>query len=217
MDQWQRLPDTALTQEYPLSPADQAFMRTVQTKIRIDTALLQKALQHMKGYHGKVTEDMDTAYYQHALAVARIVMGYTRDPDTLLAALMHNIIDQTHCSLHQIALCFNPVVQRIIDGAACVDSRLSSFKKIQLSAHEIMLKLLDVKDDRVLYVKLADRLHHMRTSEGHASLAKQKNIAEETLRFFVPMAKSLGLMPIAEELKKRCFEVFQNKQQQPNP
>jgi len=211
MDQWQRVPDAALTQEYSLSPADQAFMKTVQTKIRIDTALLQEALQLMKGCHGKATENTDTAYYQHALAVARIVLDYTRDPDTLLAALMHNIVDQTHCSLHQIALYFNPVVQRIIDGAACVDSRLNSFKKIQLSAHEIMLKLLDIKDERVLYVKLADRLHNMRTIEGHPSLDKQKKIAEETLRFFVPMAKSLGLMPIAEELKKRCFEVLNVK------
>ena len=68
-------------------------------------------------------------------------------------------------------------------------------------------KLLEVRDERILYVKLADRLHNMRTIEGHSSLAKQKKIAEETLQFFVPMAKSLGLMPIAEELMERCIKI----------
>ena len=72
-----------------------------------------------------------------------------------------------------------------------------------MSAHEIKRKLLEVEDARMLYVKLADRLHNMRTIEGHPSLTKQKKIAEETLQFFVPMARGLGLVPIAEELKKR--------------
>lgn len=72
-------------------------------------------------------------------------------------------------------------------------------------------QLLEVKDERILYVKLADRLHNMRMIKGHTSLVKQKKIAEETLQFFVPMAKSLGLTPIAEELNKQCLVVLNKK------
>ena len=90
----------------------------------------------------------------------------------------------------------------------CLDSRSRSFKRIQLSVHEHIRKLLEVKDERILYVKLADRLHNMRTIEGHQEVSKQQKIAAETLQFFVPMAKSLGLTLIAKALKERAFEVL---------
>lgn len=75
-------------------------------------------------------------------------------------------------------------------------------------AYETIGKLLEVKDERVLCVKLADRLHNIRTIGGHASPAKQEKIAEETLQFFVAVAKNIGLKTIAEELKERCFMVL---------
>jgi (p)ppGpp synthase/HD superfamily hydrolase len=89
-----------------------------------------------------------------------------------------------------------------------VKTRLSSFKKIQLSAHETILKLLEAKDERVLYVKLADRLHNMRTIEGHTSIDKQKSIASKTLQFFVPIARYLKLHPIEKELQQLAFQVM---------
>jgi (p)ppGpp synthase/HD superfamily hydrolase len=113
--------------------------------------------------------------------------------------------------LAQVSLSFNPVVKTIVDGVTHLDSSLQHFKRIQLSSYENIQQLLEVKDDRILYVKLADRLHNMRTIAGHPSLDKQKKIAEETLQFFVPMAKGLGLMPIAEELKERCLVVLNRK------
>jgi len=60
--------------------------------------------------------------------------------------------------------------------------------------------------------KLADRLHNMRTIKGHKQVSKQKRIAEETLQFFVPVAKSIGLKPIAEELQERSFAVLDRRQ-----
>ena len=80
-------------------------------------------------------------------------------------------------------------------------------RRIQLSARENIQQLLEVKDERIFYVKLADRLHNMRTIEWH-SLDKQKRIAEETLQFFVPMAQRLDLTPMAEELKERSCAVL---------
>jgi (p)ppGpp synthase/HD superfamily hydrolase len=211
MDHWQVAPPTEITPvvEFPL---ETNFVKEVLAKTRMEGGLLQEALQLIKQYHAGSSCVTEGPSYLHPIAVANILLGYSQDPDTLLAALLHDTIDTTRLSWHHIALRFNPVVKRIVEGVTSVDSRLSSFKKIQLSAHETILKLLEAKDERVLYVKLADRLHHMRTIEGHPSLAKQKKIAEETLQFFVPMAWSLGLKPIAEELQERCFAVLRSNQ-----
>ena len=212
MDQW-KMPAATKILASATHPSETAFVKAVQAKTPMEPRLLQQALQFIKQYYGQRTDDTGELYSVGAIAVAQITMDcYTRDPDTLLAAMLHNIVDKTHCSLHQIALYFNPVIQRIVDGVACVDSRLKSSKKIQLSNFETIRKLLEIQDDRVFYIKLASQLHNMRMIQGHLSLAKQKSIAEETLQFFVPMAERLGLSKVAEELKKHCFAVFQRKQ-----
>jgi hypothetical protein len=207
MDQWHASPPESIRSEVP-HQLETIFVEKVLSRTRMESSLLQEALQLMKQYHAGVKRKSGEPFYLHPIAVANILLEYSQDPDTLLAALLHATIDTTCLSWHHISLRFNPVVERIVTGVTSVDSRLNSFKKIQLSSHETILKLLEVKDERVLYVKLADRLHNMRTIGGHHSLAKQKKIAEETLQFFVPMARSLGLKPIAKELQERSFEVL---------
>lgn len=75
----------------------------------------------------------------------------------------------------------------------------------------ILLDSSKSEDKRVAYVKLADRLHNMRTIQGHADLNKQKKIAEETLQLFVPMAKQLGLTEVEKKLKDISLEVLGKK------
>jgi len=70
------------------------------------------------------------------------------------------------------------------------------------------MMLLGVEDKRILYVKIADRMHNMRTIEGHSSYAKKKQIAEETLQFFVPLAQKLDLEAAAAELQERSVAVI---------
>jgi HD domain len=210
MNQWQMAPPVTITSA-EVFPRETIFVKQVLAKTRMDRRLLGAALQLIKQYHAGVAGNSGGPFYLYPIAVAHILLDYTQDPDTLLAALLHATIDTTCLSWPHIALRFNPTVQRIVEGVSSVDSRLSSFKKIQLSSYEIMLKLSEVKDNRVLYVKLADRLHNMRTIAGHTSIAKQKKIAEETFQFFVPMATNLGLKPIAEELKKQCLVVLNKK------
>ncbi|HAN49540.1 MAG TPA: hypothetical protein DCQ08_00620, partial [Amoebophilaceae bacterium] len=164
MDQWQGVP-TVDIDATTVHPSEAAFVKNVLAKTRMKRRLLQEALQLIKQCHAGAKHGIGEPAYLHPIAVANILLQHTQDPDTLLAALLHDAIDTTCLSWHHIALRFNPVVKRIVDGVAAVDSRLSSFKKIQLSAHETILKLLEAKDERVLYVKIADRLHHMRTIE----------------------------------------------------
>jgi (p)ppGpp synthase/HD superfamily hydrolase len=210
MNQWKVAPPVAITSE-EVFPRETILVKQVLAKMRMDRRLLEEALRLIKQYHAGVESNSGEPFYLYPIAVAHILLDYTKDSDTFLAALLHATIDTICLSWPHIALRFNPTVQRIVEGVSSVDSRLKSFKKIQLSSHEIILKLSEVKDNRVLYVKLADRLHNMRTIAGHASIAKQKKIADETLQFFVPMARSLCLNPIAEELKRRAFDVLNSR------
>jgi Na+/proline symporter len=207
MDQWQVTTSSDRTAEI-VHPAEHAFVQQVLAKTPMEHRLLQEALQVIKQYHATSQLGTSEPAYLHPIAVAHTLLAYTQNVDTLLAALLHDTIDTTRLSWHYIALRFNPVVQRIVEGVTSVDTRLSSFKKIQLSNQEAILKLLEVKDERVLYVKLADRLHHTRTMETNLPPTQQKSMAEETLQFYVPFATHLGLTPIAEELKEKCLKVI---------
>jgi (p)ppGpp synthase/HD superfamily hydrolase len=90
-----------------------------------------------------------------------------------------------------------------VDGVARMNGRLKSFEKLHLSNHKTMLKLPKSKDNQVLYVKLADRLHNMRTIKGHKQVSKQQKIAIETLQFFVPIARHLKLCDIEKVLQQQ--------------
>ena len=196
------MPDTA---SYP---KEKTFIKDAQEKTKIDRKVLQQALQLIKKYHAGVKRKSGEPFYLHPIAVAHILLDYTQDQDTILAALLHDTVEDTRLTLTQIALNFSETVKDIVDGVTHLDSNLKNLKRIQLSNHENIQQLLEVQDERILYVKLADRLHNMRTIEGHPSRDKQKRIAEETLQFFVPMAKRLDLKPMAKELKDRCFAVL---------
>ena len=100
----------------------------------------------------------------------------------------------------------------VSDGVTHLDSLAKVVYRLQLGEHENFMQLLDAEDKRVLYVKLADRTHNMRTIQGHSKVAKQKQIAGETIAFFVPVAKYLGLIDLAAELQKRSEEVM-NKEE----
>jgi len=189
-----------------MGSADSSALHLPKTRPELPTTYNQ----HVDAHYG-ATELLGShqgTRYVLPIAIARILLDYTQDQDTMVAASLHDTVEDTSLSLGQVAPSFNPVVKRIVDGVTRLDSCLQSFKRIQLSTHENIRKLMEVKDKRVLYVKLADRLHNMRTITVHPALAKQKRIAEETLRFFVPVAKSIVLKPIAEELQEWSFAVL---------
>lgn len=196
-------------ENYPgAAEQEAAFLEAVKNKTTADLKLVDKALKIIKKYHGPVKRKSGEPFYLHPVAVAGIVLEYTQDEDIIIAALLHDTVEDTAFSLPQVGLMFNTRIQRIVDGVTHLHSNFNTLYKIKLAAHENIKKLLDVEDKGVLYVKLADRLHNMRTIQYHSSLAKQKQIAEETLLFFVPIAQYLSLNQAMEELKKRSLEVL---------
>jgi (p)ppGpp synthase/HD superfamily hydrolase len=116
--------------------------------------------------------------------------------------------NDTAMLLENIDMMFGPDVVKIVDGVTHFESIKESFYKIKLSIHENILMLLETEDKRALYVKIADRMHNIRTIESHRSHAKKKQIAEETLQFFVPLAQALALEQAVAELKARSAKIL---------
>jgi Na+/proline symporter len=187
---------------------EQSLLKALKLENEEDFKMIHKAIRLIKKYHGPVKRKSGEPFYLHPIAVAKIILDYTDDVDTIIGALLHDTVEDTALTLSQIELMFNTNVKNIVDGVTHLDSRKKTIYKVKLAAHENIKQLLEVEDKRVLYVKLADRMHNMRTIQYHSSLAKRKTIAEETLQFFVPVAQYLGLSQAADELKSRSFEVL---------
>jgi hypothetical protein len=200
---WSRADDT-----YPGAQAqEQTFLQAVKDRTDEDISLVEKAIDLIKDYHGPVMRKSGEPFYLHPIAVAQIVLDYNQDEATILGALLHDTVEDTPLTLEQVELLFNKEVRTIVSGVTHMESHQATTYKVLLSHPENIHRLLGAEDPRVLYVKLADRLHNLRTIEAK-SHDSQRRTAEETLLFFVPLAKYLGLNEAAEELKKRSFEVL---------
>ena len=146
-------------------------------------------------------------FYLHPLAVAQIVLDYNTDEATVFGALLHDTVEDTPLTLEQVELLFNKEVRNLVEGVTHMESNQETLYQVLLSHPENIHRLLGSEDPRVLYVKLADRMHNLRTIQAKP-YESQRRTAEETLLFFVPLAKYLGLMEAAEELKNLSFEVL---------
>jgi Na+/proline symporter len=200
---WSRANDT-----YPgAREREAAFLQAVQERSKADLTLVKKGINLIKDYHGPIMRESGEPFYLHPLAVAQIVLDYNQEEATLLGALLHDTVEDTPLTLEKIELLFNQEVSTIVQGVTHMESSKDTTYKVLLSHPENIHRLLEAEDKRVLYVKLADRMHNMRTIQVKG-VESQRRTAEETLLFFVPLAKYLHLSEAAEELKRRSFDVL---------
>jgi hypothetical protein len=174
----------------------------------IDIKVITKALDVIKKYHAGVKRRSGEPFFTHPIAVALILLEYCQDQEAVVGALLHDTVEDTSLSLTQVKALFGETVAFLVAKVTNVEDKM---RRLVLDDHENVNRLINYEDKRAAYIKLADRLHNMRTIQGHSSLAKQKHISSETLSFFVPMAMSLGLTAIAEELKERSLAVLGQK------
>jgi len=137
------------------------------------------------------------------LHVARLLLQMSSDQDALVAALLHDTIEDTPFSIEQVTYQYGRAVACIVQKV----TNLTSFvKKTQCTPAYVKEQLASYHDPRVVMVKLADRLHNLQTLQYH-SPAKQQQIREETLHFYIPLGKSLKL-PLVDQfvlqLEKMC-------------
>ncbi len=142
-------------------------------------------------------------YITHPIAVAEILAGFRLDRDTIIAAILHDTVEDTEVSDDQLEQRYGKVVARLVDGVTKLKS--SNHNKQQNKAatfHKILTATLD--DPRVLIIKLADRLHNMSTLDA-VRPEKQRATAQETLDFYVPFARLMGLNDIADYIEVLCY------------
>ena len=146
-------------------------------------------------------------YITHPVAVADILADLRLDGDTLVAAILHDIIEDTPTAKAEIVSIFGQVVADLVDGVSKLDQ--IQFKNRQEAQAESFRKMLlaMVRDIRVIMVKLADRMHNMRTL-GVMPPVKRRRIARETLDIYAPIAHRLGLNQTYRELQELCFEML---------
>lgn len=142
-------------------------------------------------------------YITHPIAVAEILAGFKLDRDTIIAAILHDTVEDTDVSLQDLTEKYGVQVAKLVDGVTKLKS--SSQNKQQNKAatfHKILTATLN--DPRVLVVKLADRLHNMSTL-GAVRREKQKSTAQETLDFYIPFARVMGMNDLADHIEMLCY------------
>jgi len=201
----QKFADEDLLQKTILDSAeDLDFIRTISKRKGMDIEKIKMALKISKHYHRNQKRKSGELFYLHPVSVARILLDYTTDSHIIVAALLHDLVEDTPYTLHQISATFGEEVTKIVSEVTNLYG--SSQRKIKLEKQELFAEMLAHANTnkKSLLLKLADRLHNMRTLSGHPSLHKRKRIAEETKNFFVPIAQKLGLKAVEKELRALC-------------
>ena len=145
-------------------------------------------------------------YITHPLAVTYILADLSSGPNTLIAALLHDVVEDTETTLEDIEKKFGEDVKTLVDGVTKINKLSFSTEISQADNHQKMLLAMS-KDIRVILIKIADRLHNMRTIE-HQPIEKKIKIANETLDIYAPIAHRLGLFSIKAELEDRSLKVI---------
>ncbi len=168
--------------------------------ISADFAQIRAAYEYAREHHGAQLRRDGTPYITHPLQVAQIVAEMRLDSESIIAALLHDCIEDTDSTYEDIAKRFSPTVADIVDGVTKLTRMTySSMEEEQMENLRKMLFAMS-KDIRVILIKIADRLHNMRTME-YQTPEKQKKKAFETMEIYAPFAHRLGMQKIKWELE----------------
>ncbi|MGP9821944.1 RelA/SpoT family protein [Salinarimonas sp. NSM] len=169
-----------------------------------DEALLNRAYIYAMRAHGTQTRASGDPFFAHPLEVAAILTDMRLDDATIVAAVLHDTVEDTEATLEEIRGTFGPEIGALVDGLTKL-KRLDLVSKRAAQGENFRKLLLAIAQDiRVLLVKLADRLHNMRTLHFMPP-EKRARIAEETLDIYAPLAGRMGMQEMREELEDLAF------------
>ena len=171
---------------------------------KFSTALIEKAWYGSIAAHVGQVRASGEPYFVHPYGVARIVAALGVDDVTIAAALIHDSVEDTNLSLDEVSNRYDPAVAAIVDGVTKIDRLSFESKEAQQAASMRKMLLAMAKDPRVLVIKLADRLHNMKTI-GALPEWKQRRTAQETLDIYAPLAHRLGIQEIRWQLEDLAF------------
>jgi RelA/SpoT family (p)ppGpp synthetase len=169
-----------------------------------DVARLAQAYRFSEAAHKGQTRQSGDPYISHPLAVAEILAGWHLDGQALMAALLHDVMEDTSITKAEISDTFGKPVAELVDGLSKLDKiEFQSAEDAQAENFRKML-LAMARDVRVILIKLADRLHNMRTLDA-VPPAKRRRVARETMEIYAPIANRLGLNTLFHELQELAF------------
>ena len=168
------------------------------------TEAITEAYRLAAGSHKGQLRRSGEPYITHPLAVAGIVARYGMDDVTIVAALLHDAVEDTVLTLDEVEEGFGPEVREIVDGVTKLERIHFDSKEAQQAATMRKMLVAMAKDLRVLVIKLSDRLHNMRTLAGLPAW-KQERTSQETLDIYAPLAHRLGMQEIKQQLEDLCF------------
>ena len=175
----------------------------------VEEELLNKAYVFSMRAHGSQKRASGDPFFSHPLEVAGILADHKFDSKTIITALLHDVVEDTTFNLNDIKLNFGLEITALVDGV----TKLSNFEgrsdKFNQAENFRKLLLATSRDIRVLFVKLADRLHNMRTLNFIRDLEKEKKISFETLEIYSPLAERLGMEEIRKELDDLSFKIIE--------
>ncbi len=170
-----------------------------------EDALIRAYVLASKVHHDQRRESGEP-YFYHPTSVAQILIEYKMDADTIVAALLHDTVEDTPTAYDNIETLFGHDVAELVEGV----TKLTKIQLVDEDAKQAQnfqeLVLATSKDIRILMIKMADRLHNMRTLSVCKKAEKRKRVATETLNIYVPLAERIGLHKIKTEMEDLCFQ-----------
>src|SRR4051812_49181619 len=173
--------------------------------------MITRAYAAAERAHAGQVRNSGEAYIHHPLAVATILAGLGLDDGTIAAALLHDAVEDTGGTIDEIRQDFGEEVALLVDGVTKLERIRFDSREEQQAATMRKMLISRAKDPRVLLIKLADRLHNMRTI-GAMPEWKQKRTAQETLDIYAPLAHRLGVQDIRWQLEDLAFATMHPKQ-----
>ena len=171
----------------------------------VDEELINRAYVYSMKVHGSQQRASGDPYFAHPIEVAGILTRYRLDTATIVTALLHDTVEDTHTTIEEIEKGFGGEVAKLVDGVTKL-SKIELQSKEESQAENFRKFLLAMSADlRVLLVKLADRLHNMRTLKYIPNEDKRRRIARETLELYAPLAERIGMRDFQEELQDLAF------------
>ncbi len=189
---------------------EKELVELLVTQTMLQKDIVEKTIVFTKNaYNNMLRPSGEPYYYTYPMEVTRLLLDMTKDPDALLAGLLHDLVENTSVRVSQIELLYGSAVAHIVDMVTYYKTNGYRWK-LEAEANKSMLEACN--DIRIVYITLADRLYNLRTLHAH-QWEDQQRIAKDTLEFYIPWGRKHKVAQWLEEMRQICEQILDNRSQ----